>query len=99
AFAEALTHFPTGANSEYQLVCGAKDPAWHDYLRMQASLIRATGQSVLEIESQVRGSPPATAECHFYVAGMPADFNAMGAAISAWVQNPREMLHVEWKNG
>lgn len=42
---------------------------------------------------------PATASCHFYLPGMPADFNALGTAVSAWLHDPKETLHVEWKNG
>ena len=98
-FADGLKNFPPASGAELALECGSKDPKWHDYFRMRALLLGPTGQSALEFESEVRGDPPVRAECHFFVAGMPADFNRMGVELAAWMVEPTEPLRVEWQNG
>lgn len=80
-FAAALKEFPRGSADEVVLECGSKDPKWHDYFRMRVFLLRLTGFSALEVESEVRGDPPVCAEAHFFIPGMPADFNRMGSEL------------------
>ena len=98
-FAEGLKGFPSPSGEELALECGSKDPKWHDYFRMRVLLVKPTGQSALEFESEVREDPPFRAECHFFVAGLPADFNRMGAELAAWLAEPAKPLRVEWQNG
>ena len=97
-FADGLRDFPRDASSEVVLECGAKDPKWHDYLRLRVFVVKPTGQSALEIESEIRGDPPVCAESHFFISGMPADFNRLGSALAAWVKSPDDWLSVDWRD-
>jgi hypothetical protein len=98
SFADGLKSFPTATSAEVVLESGSKDPQWHDYFRIRVFLVKPTGQSALELESQVRGSPPVQAEFHFFIIGMPADFNRIGTELAAWLANPSDPLRVEWQN-
>lgn len=95
-FAAALKEFPRGPGDEVVLECGSKDPKSHDYFRLRVFLLRPTGASALEVESEVRGDPPLRAEAHFFIPGMPADFNRMGSAVIAWLRDPDVPLRLEW---
>ncbi|MFC4312199.1 hypothetical protein ACFPN2_24165 [Steroidobacter flavus] len=97
-FAAALENFPWNGATEASLESGAKDPQYHDYLRLRVFLIKPTGQSALEVESEVRGAAPLRAEAHFYVRGLPMDFNRVGAAINAWLTDTSAPLRVEWED-
>jgi hypothetical protein len=99
SFADGLKSFPSATSADVVLESGSKDPKWHDYFRMKVFLLKPTGQSALELESQVRGSPPVRAEFHFFIPGMPADFNRIGAELATWLANPSDPLRVEWQNG
>jgi hypothetical protein len=99
SFAQELREYPRAVGAEVVLECGSKNPKWHDYLRMRIFMLTSTGQSALELESEVRGSAPSRAEAHFFVPGMPADFNRLGAEIVAWLSNPSERFRIEWRNG
>ena len=98
AFAAELKGFPQTPDAEVVLESGSKDPAWYDYFRMRVFLVKATGQSVLEFESEIRGDPPHRAESHFFLPGLPADFNRMGSDLSAWLADKSTPLLIEWKN-
>lgn len=98
-FAERLKEFPRAAGAEVILESGARDPKVHDYFRMRVFLLKATGQSALEFESEVRADPPVCAEVHFFIGGMPADFNRMGQEITLWLANMSTPLLIEWKSG
>ncbi len=98
AFAAGLKDFPQGADAEVVLESGATDPKWHDYFRMRAFLLKPTGYSALEFESEVRGDPPIRAEAHFFLPGLPADFNRLGAELITWLNDTAEPLLFEWKN-
>jgi hypothetical protein len=97
-FADALKAFPRDTKSEVVLEAGSKDPKWHGYLRLRVFVLNATGHSAMEVESDVRGSPPVSATSHFYVPGTPADFNRLGSEMSDWVKNPIDRLVVEWRD-
>ena len=97
-FATSLKEFPRSSADEVILECGSKDPKWHDYFRMRVFLLKRTGPSALEVESEVRGDPPVRAEAHFFIPGMPADFNRMGSALSAWLTDTRLPMRFEWRN-
>ncbi len=99
AFGEKLKAFPQSATSEVALECGSKDPQFHDYIRLHLFVLKPTGSSALEIESEIGGSPPLRAENHFFIPGMPADFNRFGSELVAWVKNPDRPLRVEWQDG
>ncbi|HXS92152.1 MAG TPA: hypothetical protein VN705_22535 [Steroidobacteraceae bacterium] len=99
SFGEELKGFPRAVDTEVVLECGSKDPKWHDYFRMRVFLLKATGRSALELESEVRGTPPVRAESHFFIPGMPADFNRLGSGLVAWLANPSDPFRVEWRNG
>jgi hypothetical protein len=95
-FAAALKDFPQSSTDEVVLESGSKEPKWHDYIPMRVFLLKLTGSSALEIESEVRGGPPVRAEAHFFIRGMPADFNRMGSALIAWLADTRMPLRIEW---
>ena len=97
-FAAALKEFPQSSSDEVVLESGSKDPKWHDYLRMRVFLISLRGPSALEFESEVRGDPPVRAEAHFFIPGMPADFNRMGSTLIAWLSDTRLPLRIEWRD-
>jgi len=97
-FATALKEFPRRGEDEVVLECGSKDPQWYGYLRMRVFLLSPTGQSALEVESDVRGDPPVRAEAHFFIPGLPADFNRMGSALIAWLADTRFPLRFEWRD-
>lgn len=97
-FATSLKKFPRSSTDEAILECGSKDPKYHDYLRMRVFMFKPTGPSALEVESEVRGDPPVRAEVHFFIPGMPADFNRMGSALIAWLADTRMPLRIEWRD-
>ena len=99
AFAAALKEFPRGTADEVVLECGSKDPKYYDYLRMRVFLVKPTGASALELESEVRGDPPVRAEAHFFIPGMPADFNNLGSALIGWLADTSLPLRFEWRSG
>lgn len=99
AFANELREFPRDVRSEVVLESGSKDPKWYGYMRMRVFVLKATGKSALEFESEVRGEPPVRAESHFFVPGMPADFNRMGAELAVWLKEATEPMRIEWSNG
>ncbi|HEX7331761.1 MAG TPA: hypothetical protein VF290_09685 [Pyrinomonadaceae bacterium] len=98
AFASELKEFPRAAGAEVVLESGAKDPKYHDYFRMRVFLLKPLGLSALELESEVREEPPNKAEVHFYIPGMPSDFNRMGAELLAWLADTTAPLVIEWKD-
>lgn len=95
-FATALKEFPQSSDDEVVLECGSKDPKWHGYLLMRVFLLSRRGPSALEVESEVREEPPVRAEAHFFIPGMPADFNKIGAALLTWLADTRLPLQIEW---
>ena len=97
-FATALKEFPRNIEDEVVMECGSKDPKWHGYLRMRVFLLTPTGLSALEIESDVHEDPPDRAEAHFFIPGVPADFNRMGAELIAWLTDTSVPLRLEWRN-
>ena len=97
-FATALKEFPRSSGDEVVLECGSQDPKWYGYFRMRVFLLSLRGPSALEIESEVRGDPPVRAEAHFFIPGMPADFNRMGSELIAWLTDTRVPLRIEWRN-
>jgi hypothetical protein len=99
AFGEKLKAFPQDVAAEATMECGSKDPKFHDYLRLHLFVLKPMGMSALEIESVIRGSPPLRAESHFFIPGMPADFNRFGSELVTWVENPDRPLRVEWQDG
>lgn len=96
-FAKSLIGFPESTDSEVVLKCGSADPKFRDSLELRAFVSNPGGHSALEVRSIVRGTPPVSAETHFYVPAMPADLNRLGAELSAWLESPTENLVVEWK--
>lgn len=98
AFAAWLREFPQANGAEVVLESGSKDTKAYDYFRMRVVLLKPRGQSALEFESEVRGDPPTRAEIHFFIPGMPADFNRMGSELIAWLADTSEPLLIEWKN-
>ena len=99
AFAADLQEFPQAGGAGVVLECGSKDPKWSDYFRIRVFLLKPTGLSALELESEVRGDPPVRAEIHFFIPGMPADFNRFGSQLSGWLADTSEPLCVEWVDG
>jgi len=99
AFAESLMQFPQSQASEAVFECGSREARAHDFIRLRTFVLKSNGHSALEVDSRMRGEPPACAELHFYVPGMPADFNRVGLELSAWLQSPTERLVVEWQDG
>lgn len=97
-FAIALREFPRSSADEVVLECGSKDPKWYGYFRMRVLLLKRTGPSALEVESEVRGDPPVRAEAHFFIPGMPADFNRMGSELIAWLADTRLPLRIKWRD-
>ena len=97
AFAAELKEFPRAAGAEVVLECGSKDPQWYGYFRMRVLLLSRRGPSALEIESEVREDPPVRAECHFFIPGMPADFNRLGSELTRWLADTSAPLCFEWK--
>jgi len=97
-FAGQLRGFPENAKSEVVFQCGSMDPKFHDFIRMRIFVLKSNGHSALELESDVRGIPPVCANVHFYVPGMPSDFNRLGTELGTWLKDPRDPLMVEWKN-
>ena len=98
AFAAELKEFPRAAGAEVVLESGAKDPKYYDYFRMRVFLLKPLGLSALELESEVREDPPVRAEVHFFIPGMPADFNRMGSKLIEWLVDTNGPLVVEWKD-
>jgi hypothetical protein len=97
-FATSLLSFPANLKAEAILECGSKDPQWHDYLRLRVFVLKPTGHSAMEVDSDVRGAPPVCATTHFYATGEPADFNRLGAEILKWLDDPAARLVVEWRD-
>jgi hypothetical protein len=97
AFAAELKEYPRAVDAEVVLECGAKARNFHDYFRLRLFLLKPTGQSALELESEVRGDPPLRAESHFFIPGWPADFNRLGSALLAWLADTTEPMRIEWK--
>jgi hypothetical protein len=97
-FATALKEFPRSSADEVVLECGSKDPKWYGYLRLRVFLLSRRGTAALEVESEVREDPPVRAEAHFFIPGLPADFNKMGSALIAWLSDTRPPLRFEWKD-
>ena len=97
AFANELKEFPRSAGAEVILECGSKDTNAYGYFRMRVFLLKPMGLSALEFESEVRGDPPDRAEAHFFMPGMPADFNRMGSQLIDWLADTTEPLLIEWK--
>jgi hypothetical protein len=98
AFGEKLKAFPQTSTCEVTIECGSREPRFHDYIRLHVFVLKPTGQSALEIESEIRGSPPLSAESRFFISGVPADFNRLGSELVAWVKNPDRPLRAEWQN-
>jgi hypothetical protein len=97
-FATALKQFPRHSTDEVVLECGSKDPKWYGYLRLRFFLLSRRGPSAMEVESEVREDPPVRADAHFFIPGMPADFNRMGSALIAWLADTRLPLRIEWRD-
>ena len=97
AFAAGLRDFPQVASPEVVLTSGSKDPKSYDYFRLRVLLLKPTGYSALEFDSEIRGDPPNRAEVHFFLPGLPADFNRMGSELSRWLTDTSEPLLFEWK--
>ncbi len=97
-FATALKEFPRSGADEVVLECGSKEPKWYGYLRLRVFLLSRRGPSALEVESEVRKDPPERAEAHFFIPGMPADFNKMGSALISWLSDTRVPLRIEWRD-
>ena len=97
-FGTALVEFPRDLKAEAILECGSKDPKWSDHLRLRVFVLKPAGHSAMEIESEVRGTPPVCATTHFYVPGKPADFNRLGTELLKWLARPAERLVVEWRD-
>jgi hypothetical protein len=95
-FASALKEFPRDSADEVVLESGSKEPKWYGYLRLRVFLLSPRGPSALEVESEVREDPPVRAEAHFFIPGMPADFNRMGAALTSWLADTTHPLRFEW---
>ena len=98
AFAAGLKEFPQAAGAEVVLESGSKDPKFYGYFRMRVFLLRPLGQSALELESEVREDPPVSAEVHFFIPGMPADFNRLGSELTRWLADTSAPLVIEWRN-
>lgn len=98
AFAAELKEYPRANDHEIALECGSKAPNVHDYFRLRVFLLKRTGPSALEFESEVRGDPPYSAESHFFIPGWPADFNRLGSELIAWLADPSAPLRIEWEN-
>ena len=98
-FAAEITSFPRAADAEVVLECGSKAPNWHDYFRMRVALVKVNGHSALELESEVRKDPPGRPEVHFFIPGMPADFNRMGAELIEWLADTSVPWRFEWRSG
>lgn len=97
-FATALKAFPRSSTDEAVLESGSKDPKGHDYLRLRVFLLSRRGPSALEVESEVRDDPPVRAEAHFFIPGMPGDFNRIGSELIAWLGDTRFPLRVDWRD-
>lgn len=97
-FAAGLKEFPR--DSAHEVVCesGSKDPQWYGYFRMRLFLLKPTGLSALEIESEVRLAPPLRAEAHFFIPGLPADFNRIGSELNAWPSDTTRPFRIEWSD-
>jgi len=98
AFAEELKEYPRASDAEVVLECGGKGPNVHDYFRLRVFLLKVTGASALEFESEVRGDPPLRAESHFFIPGWPGDFNRVGTKLIAWLGDTSTPLRIEWNN-
>lgn len=98
-FATALREFPRSSADEIVLECGSKDPKSYGYLRLRVFLLSLRGPSALEVESEVREDPPIRSEAHFFIPGLPADFNRIGADLTKWLADTRLPLRIEWTNG
>ena len=97
AFADDLKNFPSNVRSEVVVEFGSRDPHFHNYVRLRVFCLNPSGHSALEIESEARGAPPVCAECHFFIPGMPADFNRLGTMLAAWMEDPRIPMRAEWR--
>lgn len=98
AFAAELKEFPRPGGAEVILESGAKDPKYYDYFRMRVFLLKPLGLSALELESEVRQDPPERAEVHFFIPGMPSDFNRMGSELIKWSADTTAPLVFEWQD-
>jgi len=97
-FAVRLKDFPQAADAEVVLECGSKDPEYYGYFWLRVFLLKPTGHSAVEIESEVHLDPPHRVEVRFFIPGMPADFNRMGADLMEWLANMSNPLRIEWTN-
>lgn len=97
-FAAGLKEFPRDGAHEVGLRSGSKDPQWYGYLRMRLFLLKPTGLSALEIESEVRLAPPLRAEAHFFIPGLPADFNRIGSELNGWLSDTTRPFRIEWSD-
>ena len=97
-FAQQLQEFPQDLKSNVVLELGSQTQEAHDYLLMKVLVLAPTGHSALEYRSRVCGRPPVRADSHFYVPGMPADFNSLGARLVAWLSEPKSPMIFEWDN-
>jgi hypothetical protein len=95
-FGEALAAYPNVVSSQVIFEAGSLNPEFHDFFRLKVFMLKVTGQSALEFTSVVRGSPPICSEDHFFVSGLPADFNRLGVALQDWLKKPDVPLVVEW---
>lgn len=98
AFAAELKEYPRGIDAEVVLESGGKGPKVHDYFRLRVFLVKRTGLSALEFESEVRGDPPLRSESHFFLPGWPADFNRMGSELLAWLADTSAPVRIEWES-
>jgi len=48
-------------------------------------LLSRRGPSALEVESDLREYPPGRAVVHFFMPGMPANFNKLGSELLGWL--------------
>ena len=97
AFATELKDYPRASDAEVVLECGSKALNFHDYFRLRVFLLKLTGHSALEFESEVRGDPPLRAESHFFIPGWPADFNRLGSKLIAWLADTSAPVRIEWE--
>jgi hypothetical protein len=99
AFAKGMMTFPQNANSEVTMESGSRDPKLSDYIRLRAFVLTPNGHSAIEVESQIPGAAPLLAENHFYIPGLSADFDRLGADMAKWLGMRDEPLQVEWRDG
>lgn len=52
----------------------------------------------MEVESNLREDPLDRAVVHFFMPGMPANFNKLGSELLAWLADTRLPLRIEWRD-